>query len=71
MPNFPTRIIHDRFKAKKDDMEDLINEFQHALTINQNIESSLKASYEELDPQKVFSIFSRIREEDVLLFDMD
>lgn len=27
MPNFPTRIIHDRFKAKKDDMEDLINEF--------------------------------------------
>jgi DNA-directed RNA polymerase III subunit RPC1 len=41
------------------------------MTINSNIESSLKSSYEELDPQKVYIVFSRIRDEDVILFDMD
>ena len=52
-------------------MDELINEFNYVCSINENIEQSLRGVIEELDPLKVLNLFTRIRDEDVILFDMD
>lgn len=49
----------------------MISDFQYSCSVNSALESSLKSSYEEIDPLKVLDMFERIRDEDVPLFDMD
>ncbi|CDW89794.1 rna polymerase iii [Stylonychia lemnae] len=40
MPNFPARIIHDKYKSLKGtDQDELIQDFAHVFTLNNNIES--------------------------------
>lgn len=70
MPGFPLKIVHDKYNQKTE-MDDLIKDFEYSLSLNKDMESSLKKAYEDLDPLKVFNIFKRIRDEDVILFDMD
>jgi DNA-directed RNA polymerase III subunit RPC1 len=35
------------------------------------MEQNIKKAYEDLDPLKVYQILQRIRDEDIILFDMD
>jgi hypothetical protein len=35
------------------------------------MEQNIKKAYEDLDPLKVYHIFQKIRDEDIILFDMD
>ena len=71
-PNEALKILHDKFRVTKEtDIEELVHQFEHSCTINTEVEKSLKDAIEELDPMKVYLIFSKIREEDILLFHMD
>lgn len=71
-PNEALKVLHDRFNVTKDnDIDDLVQQFEHSCQINTELEKSMKDAVEELDPLKVFNIFSKIREEDVPLLQMD
>ena len=71
-PNEALKILHGRFSVTKDsEIEDLVHQFEHSCTISTEAEKALKDAVEELDPLKVHTIFSKIREEDISLFHMD
>lgn len=52
-------------------MDELIKDFEYSVSINKDVEQCIKGAWENLDPKKVYSLFSRIRDEDIMLFDMD
>ena len=71
MPNQAVRIIYAKFNEKANNIEDVIQDFHYSCTVNTQIESALKQSYEEFDALRVLDMFERIKDEDVPLFDMD
>ena len=71
-PNEALKVLHDKFNVTKDaDVDDLIQQFEHSCTINTELEKTMKDAVEELDPLKVYNIFSKIREEDIPLLHMN
>jgi len=71
-PNEALKVLHDKFNVTKDtDADDLVAQFEHSCSINADLEKNLKDAVEELDPLKVYTIFSKIREEDITLLHMD
>lgn len=64
MPNFPVRVIHDKFKdaSKNDEIDELLNNFSYVSSLNNNIESSLKSAFEDIDPLKAYNILSGIND---------
>ena len=66
------KIIHDKYAVDKNqEIDDLISQFEHSCTINPEIERVLKDTQEDMDPMKVFQIFSKIRDDDIPLFHME
>ena len=71
-PNEALKVLHDKFGVTKEsDMDELVQQFEHSCSINPDLEKSLKDVVEELDPLKVYTIFSKIRDEDIPLLHMD
>lgn len=69
----PFKIIHDKYKKIGNEVleEELAREFDLAMTLNKDFEQGLRKAFEEIDPLKTYRLFENIREEDVILFDMD
>jgi hypothetical protein len=48
-----------------------VEQFEYKFSLNHEIGESAKSTYEELDPVKVFTLFKLIRDEDIILLNMN
>ena len=58
-------------QKKIDDIDDIVQDFSFKLNNNNDIPSCVKTVYEDLDPMKAYLLFQMIKDEDIILFDMD
>ena len=72
LPGYATLIIHDKYNIKEKGSVDTIKEdFSSAKLLVKDIETTFSRLFEDLTAMKVYSLFSKIKIEDIKYFLMD
>ena len=70
-----TKIVHEVYNSKSKETEDVASEFHasfdEAIEYNPELSQFLTKAHEDMNPLKTLNLFKKIKDEDVLLFDMD
>eukprot|EP01080_Neovahlkampfia_damariscottae_P011035 gene11035-3741_t len=70
-----TKIVHEVYNSKSKETEDVAQDFhasfEEAIEHNPEIEQFITKAHEDMNPLKTMNLFQKIKDEDVLLFDMD
>lgn len=72
LPGYATLIIHDKYNLKeKSSIENIKEEYKSARMLIKDVDTSFNRIFEDMTAMKVFSLFSKIKKEDIQFFLMD
>eukprot|EP00592_Proboscia_alata_P014526 CAMPEP_0194395550 /NCGR_PEP_ID=MMETSP0174-20130528/124485_1 /TAXON_ID=216777 /ORGANISM="Proboscia alata, Strain PI-D3" /LENGTH=364 /DNA_ID=CAMNT_0039191497 /DNA_START=123 /DNA_END=1215 /DNA_ORIENTATION=+ len=67
------KIVHEKYKGKamEDEIDDLVQNLQSAMSLNKDLSPALKTAVEDLLPTRVLDLFQRMTDEDCEILWLD